>query len=96
VLPGGRTGRLGASSLRNVAEQPPYHRRAGHGFDRFPLLKSTNTFDVVNPGSGNRTFRSGPNSVVELPPKLLMVPGRNLPPSCHVQLPCRKVVEKSG
>jgi hypothetical protein len=59
----------------------------------FPLLKSRNCFDWVNPGSGKRTWSSGPYSALELPPKLFTVPGMYLPPSCHVQLPCLTVVE---
>src|ERR1039457_4246417 len=36
----------------------------------------------MNPGSGKRTWSSGPNSAVELPPKSFTVPGMYLPPSC--------------
>ena len=61
-----------------------------------PLLKSLICLTVLNPGTGKTNFSSEPNSAVELPPKSLIVPGRNLPPSCHRQAPFRFVVEKNG
>jgi len=58
-----------------------------------PLLKLSNSSTVVKPASGKTVFRSGPYSLVELPPKLLMVPGMNLPPSCHAHVPWELLVE---
>ena len=57
------------------------------GFGMSPLLKLLYVRMVVKPGAGYTVCRSGPNSVVELPPKWLIVPGMKLPPSCQVQVP---------
>ena len=62
----------------------------------FPLLKLRISVAVVNPGSGKTDCSSGPNSVVELPPKSFTVPGMNGPPSCQLHTPWRNVVEKNG
>jgi len=58
-----------------------------------PLL---NWLTVVDPGAGYTVFRIGPYSVFEVPPKLLIVPGMNGPPSCQVHVPLLFVVVKIG
>ena len=63
-----------------------------------PLLKLSKRVTVVGwwlVGStvGKTVAKSGPYSLVELPPKLLVVPGMKLPPSCQVQVPLAFVVE---
>ena len=63
------------------------------GFRISPLLKLSKRVTVVGPAAGKTVAKSGPYSLVELPPKLLVVPGMKLPPSCQVQVPLAFVVE---
>jgi hypothetical protein len=66
---------------------------------RSPLLKSSNRFLMVGPvapGDGKSTLNSRPNSALALPPKWLIVPGMEFPPSCHVHVPSRIVLVKNG
>jgi len=65
----------------------------GQGFRISPLLKLSKRVTVVGPAAGKTVAKSGPYSLVELPPKLLVVPGMKLPPSCQVQVPLAFVVE---
>src|SRR6266566_8938983 len=66
------------------------------GFALSPLLKLLNRVTVVNPGAGCTVFSSGPNSVVELPPNVFVVPGMKPPPCCHTHDPWLAPVVKNG
>ena len=69
---------------------------AGQGFGMSPLLKSLISVVIAGPTSGYGTARSFPNSVVELPPKWLIVPGMKLPPCWNVHVPACTPVVKNG
>ena len=58
-----------------------------------PLLKLLYRLTVVKPTVGYTVSSSDPYSVVELPPKSLMVRGMKSPPSCQVQVPACILVE---
>src|SRR5205085_1227688 len=68
----------------------------GHALGRSPLLKLLIRVVMVKPGEGESVFNSCPNSAAALPPKWLIVPGMEFPPSCHVHVPSRIVLVKNG
>ena len=50
----------------------------------------------VNPGPAYTLSNNEPNSVVEFPPKVFVVPGRLVPPSCQKHCLPTAFVEKMG
>ena len=60
---------------------------------RSPLLKFSKRVIGVFPAPGKICEIRCVNSVAELPPKSLTVPGMKSPPSCHEQAPPSERVE---
>jgi hypothetical protein len=93
LVVGGRSGR----SRPSHSFSPPWaYWPAGQGLLRSPLLKFSKRVIGMNPAPGNTCEIRCVNSVAELPPKLLTVPGMKLPPSCHEHAPPSERVEKKG
>src|SRR4029453_10316289 len=69
---------------------------AGQGLVRLPLLKFSKRVIGVFPGPGKICEIKCVNSVAELPPKSLTVPGMKSPPPCHEHAPPLARVEKNG
>src|SRR5712664_4827136 len=60
---------------------------AGQGLELRTFRKSLYRVVVWNPVVGYASGSSGPYSVAEVRPKVLVVPGMKLPPSCHEHAP---------